>query len=166
MCLGGISQPFHFMSVYAGFQEKMNTHPNLHGNYHFWVRDTKTGKIIDPTPDFDGTCEDWDTGKRHYFKYSPMVQKKKCDELWDNQSSFFGGKHNFMKRCELIGKLKQYKKGKCFMNAIGYMMAHQHQPELLLEGGACGYEIDNFNHCSPFPEIKRGMRMINLDWGY
>jgi len=166
MCLGGISQPVRFISVEAGFQENFNTHPNLKGNYHFWVRDTKTGQIIDPTPDYDGTPPFWDTGEKHYFKFSPMVQKKKCDELWNNMISSLGGKDKFIKRCELIGKLEHYKKGKCFLNALGYMMAHQHQPELLLEGGACGYEIDNFNHCRPFPQIKRGMKIINLEWGY
>jgi hypothetical protein len=161
-------KPYRFISMPAGFQEKFNTMPKFDGNYHFWVRDSKTNKIIDPTPNFDGTCGEWTTGKRHYFIWSYESQKYKFDELWENSCICFGGNKGVWELIESIGRTGRYERGKCFLNAMAYILANDKGGDrLLLEGGACGYEIRSFNGYEPFKGINESKQtVINLDWGY
>ena len=167
MCFSTEHIPIMFMSVYAGLQDKCNTVPELSGNYHWWIVDTETGKIIDPSPNYDGTCPDWTTGERRYFHFREDTIKQKYRYLKNHFVDYYNSiGQDFMTRCGIIGKLNQYKSGKCFENALGFILDRD-DDKYNLVCGACGYEMISFNGNEPFPHMnEKTTKYINLDWGY
>jgi len=166
MCFTNVKR-IKFMSVQAGLQDKVNTLPDLSGNYHWWLRDKKTNKIIDPSPNYDGTCPNWKTGKRRYFPFHRDTTMKKLEYLTDHFDRIFKSQGGFNRVIEAICRTGIYESGKCFPNAIAYMTCNGGPDKYELVSGACGYEIDTFNGCYPFPNMDdKVVKYINLDWGY
>ena len=165
MCFTNVRR-IEFMSVQAGLQDKVNTLPELSGNYHWWLRDKKTNKIIDPSPNYDGTNSDWKTGKRRYFPFNRDTTMNKLEYLTDDFERGYT-KEGFNRLLAVIAGTGKYDSGRCFPNALAYMTYNGGPDKYELVSGACGYEIDTFNGCYPFPNMNEDVvKYINLDWGY
>jgi len=167
MCFTNVKR-IQFMSVQGGLQDKVNTLPDLSGNYHWWLREKKTNKIIDPSPNYDGSNSSWKTGKRRYFPFHRDTTEAKFLDLHNKHIEYYkkqGKDFNIV--LDLLGSRNLYKKGMCFSNAVAYMTCNGGPDKYELVSGACGYEIDTFNGCYPFPNMDdKVVKYINLDWGY